>query len=501
MTDPLPFNAPFSFWPGIADGFLIVMTFVLLCIGLWSQQGRHVRSQGYGALGILAVTFGLLWGTDGDQHVMMNGMFLSNLYVLYGKKLLVLLVMLYVFMTVRSMERDNLKHMEYPVLILLSTAGMLLILSANDLMVLFIGLEMMGLSLYVLAAADRASVLAAESGMKYFILGGLGTAFFLYGSSFLYGYGGTVNLDTLARVLPDAQGSMAVLVGVVLVVAAFALKLSLAPFHVWTPDVYQGSPTSVTAFLAAAPKVAIFAFVLRFFPQIFGSFADALTTAILALSCLSMGWGAIAALSQTSIKRILAYSAISHMGYGFLSLLSVTEKAQGAGLLYITLYAIMTVGVFACLLNIRRGGRLLDHVDDLDGLGTTHPWTAGCLTLFLFSLAGVPPLAGFFAKLAVFQTAVEAGFLGVAVFGVITSVISAAYYLNLIKGMYFRPSPKLGAAFVDKWSCRETSFVMLLCGGMIVFYLIVPGVFLGPIGAAVSALQMGGATPLAGAAF
>lgn len=475
--------------PVWAEVFLALSALFLLTIGSF-RGNSFTRGISYLSLISLIATFFLIVFTDRDFFISCNGMFLSNAYVNYAKGLLCLVVIFVLFMTMRAIERDDMKRFEYPILILLATLGMMIILSASDLIALFLGMEMMSLSLYILVSLDRDHGPSSEAGMKYFILGALGTAFFLYGASFLYGYGGATDFARLGVAFQGATLSGPLVIGVGFVFVSFALKLSLAPFHMWAPDVYQGSPTVVTAFLASAPKIAIFALVIRLTATVFDPFSDLILQIVMVLSFVSMGWGAVAALSQTSIKRVLAYSTVSHMGYGFLGLLGSNGSGIESCLLYITLYAVQTVGIFACLLNIRRHGRTLDHLDDFNGLGIQHPWIAGFLTLFLFSLAGVPPLAGFFAKLAVFQDAVQGGYIPLAIFGVITSVVSAFYYLSIIKRLYFGGAAD-GAlpSNVDGDICRETFFVMTMSGAIVLFYIVFPGFFMGMIAHGTASLR------------
>ena len=331
---------------------------------------------------------------------------------------------------------ERVQRFEYPILVLLSTLGMMMMLSAGDLIALYLGLELMSLSLYVVAALHRDNIKATEAGLKYFVLGALSSGMLLYGASLVYGFTGHVDFPGIAAALKE-HGSTGVIFGLVFIMAGLAFKISAVPFHMWTPDVYEGAPTPVTAFFAAAPKMAAMGLTVRVvitaFPGIVGQWQQI----VVFIAIASMVLGAFAAIGQSNIKRLMAYSSIGHMGFALVGLAAGTvEGVQGVAI-YMAIYLVMTLGTFACILAMRRKDGFVETIDDLAGLGRTSPGMAFVLAMLMFSLAGIPPLAGFFAKWYVFAAAVNAGLYGLAVIGVLASVVGTYYYLRIVKVMYF----------------------------------------------------------------
>jgi NADH-quinone oxidoreductase subunit N len=325
---------------------------------------------------------------------------------------------------------------EYPILILLSTLGMMMLISAADLIALYLGLETMSLALYVIAAFHRDDVRSSEAGLKYFVLGALSSGMLLYGSSLVYGYTGTVEFDGIAKATMEGA-STGLLFGLVFLFAGFCFKISAVPFHMWTPDVYEGAPTPVTAFFAAAPKVAAIAMLVRGAIDAFPNIAPQWQQILVFVAIASMLLGSFAAIGQRNIKRLMAYSSIGHMGFALIGLAAGTEEGVRGVLVYMAIYVAMTLGVFAVILSMRRDGRMVEGISDLAGLSRTHPAMAFFLAMLLFSMAGIPPLAGFFAKFYVFLAAIKAGLYVLAVIGVLASVVGAYYYLVIVKTMYF----------------------------------------------------------------
>jgi NADH-quinone oxidoreductase subunit N len=325
---------------------------------------------------------------------------------------------------------------EYPILIMLSTVGMMMLISANDLIALYLGLELMSLALYVLAAIHRDNLRATEAGLKYFVLGALSSGMLLYGSSLIYGFTGTVAFDGIARATTE-HASTGLLFGLVFLFAGFCFKISAVPFHMWTPDVYEGAPTPVTAFFAAAPKVAAIAMFVRGAIDAFPGIAPQWQQIVVFVSIASMLLGSFAAIGQRNIKRLMAYSSIGHMGFALIGLAAGTEEGVRGVLIYMAIYVAMTLGTFAVILSMRRQRLLVENISDLAGLSRTHPTMAFFLAALLFSLAGIPPLAGFFAKFYVFVAAIQAGLYVLAVIGVLASAVGAYYYLAIVKVMYF----------------------------------------------------------------
>ncbi len=381
-------------------------------------------------------------------------------------------------------ERAKLAQFEYPLLALFATLGMMVMISANDLMSVYLGLELLSLPLYVIAAFNRDSGRSSEAGLKYFVLGALASGLFLYGTSLVYGFSGTTNFDKLSEVFAPGQTvSAGVVVGLVFVIAGLAFKASAVPFHMWTPDVYEGAPTPVTAFFAAAPKVAAIALLVRVLTGPFGELSEQWQQVLLLISAASMLLGSFAAVGQTNIKRLMAYSSIGHVGYALMGLAVDTDVGVRGVLVYMAIYLIMNVGVFAVLVSMRRQGRAVELVSDLAGLGKSHPGTAMWMAVFMFSMAGVPPLAGFFGKLYVFLAAMQAGYLWLALIGVGTSVIGGYYYLRVIKVMYFDSSDQPLDA-----PTPGVSLVMAISGLFNVLFILWPAPLIGAAQVAVAAL-------------
>jgi NADH-quinone oxidoreductase subunit N len=326
---------------------------------------------------------------------------------------------------------------EYPVLVLFAATGMLMMISANDLIALYVGLELQSLALYVVAAFKRDSARSAEAGLKYFVLGALSSGMLLYGASLVYGFTGSTNFVVIAASVQPSGANIGLIFGLVFLMAGFAFKISAVPFHMWTPDVYEGAPTPVTAFFAAAPKLAAMALTVRVLIAAFPAVTTEWRQIVVFLAIASMALGAFAAIGQTNIKRLMAYSSIGHMGYALVGLAAGTAEGVTGVVFYLAIYLAMTLGTFACILAMRRGGRMVEDIDALSGLSRTNPAMAFLLAMLLFSLAGIPPLAGFFAKFYVFLAAIHAGLYALAVIGVLLSVVGAYYYLRIVKIMYF----------------------------------------------------------------
>jgi NADH-quinone oxidoreductase subunit N len=358
---------------------------------------------------------------------------------------------------------------EFPVLVLLATTGMLMMISANDLIALYVGLELQSLSLYVVAAFDRRSARSSEAGLKYFVLGALSSGMLLYGASLIYGFTGSTLFTNIADAVQPSGVNLGLIFGLVFLMTGFAFKISAVPFHMWTPDVYEGAPTPVTAFFAAAPKLAAMALTVRTLFAAFPSVTHEWQQIVTFLAIASMALGSFAAIGQRNIKRLMAYSSIGHMGYALVGLAAGTAEGVQGVIIYLTIYLAMTLGTFACILAMRRKGHMVEDIDQLSGLSSTSPMMAFLLAMLLFSLAGIPPLAGFFAKFYVFLAAINSGLYALAVIGVLLSVVGAYYYLRIVKIMYFdapaerfEPMPGLLAA------------VLGASGLFILFYFVYP---------------------------
>jgi NADH-quinone oxidoreductase subunit N len=382
-------------------------------------------------------------------------------------------------------EREGMARFEFPVLMLFATLGAMVMISANDLLALYLGLELLSLPLYVLAAFNRDNGRSAEAGLKYFVLGALASGLLLYGSSLVYGFAGTTNFDRLGEAFSEPNGvSAGVIFGVVFVITGLAFKVSAVPFHMWTPDVYEGAPTPVTAFFASAPKVAAIALLARVLLGPFGDLVAQWQQVIVLVSLGSMILGAFAAIGQRNIKRLMAYSSIGHVGYALMGVAVVSDEGLRGLLIYMAIYIVMNVGTFAVIVAMRRNGKAVEEIDDLAGLGRTDPAMALWMAVFMFSMAGIPPLAGFFGKLYVFLAAVQGGFWVLATIGVLTSVVSAYYYLRIVKAMYFDQGTD---AALDR-APASLSVVMAGSGLFNMFFILWPTPMLGAAGAAAAAL-------------
>jgi len=418
-------------WPEI---LLAAGAMALLMLGAFSGEKSMARVN-YGAMALLAVVFVLTLRLE--PAIIFEGAFVVDSFAIFMKALVLIGSVVALVMSVEFMAAEKLEKFEYPVLIVTATLGMMMMISAGDLIALYVGLELQSLSLYVVAAIRRDSVRSTEAGLKYFVLGALSSGLLLYGCSLIYGFTGTTSFAGIASSLSGGDASLGIIFGLVFISAGLIFKISGFPFHMWTPDVYEGAPTPVTAFFAMAPKIAAMALIIRLLVQGFGDIASDWQQIIVFVSIGSMVLGAFAAIGQTNIKRLLAYSSIGNMGFALVGLAAGTEGGVSAVVIYMSIYLIMTAGTFAAVLSMRRGGVYLEDISELAGLSRTSPGTAFFLGVMMFSMAGIPPLAGFFAKFYVFLAAVEAGLFPLAVIGVLASVIGAYYYLRIVKIMYF----------------------------------------------------------------
>ncbi|MEM9784766.1 MAG: NADH-quinone oxidoreductase subunit NuoN [Pseudomonadota bacterium] len=370
------------------------------------------------------------------ERVAFDGMIIDDGFARFAKVVILVSAAAVLLMSEGYMAERNLLRFEYPVLIALAVVGMMIMVSAGDLMALYMGLELQSLSLYVVAALRRDSVQSTEAGLKYYVLGALSSGLLLYGASLTYGYAGTTLFSGIVTAASDDL-SLGLLIGLVFLFAGLAFKVSAAPFHMWTPAVYQGSPTPITAFFASAPKVAAMCLFARLAHDAFGGAVADWQQIVAFLAVISVFLGAIAAIGQRDIKRLMAYSSIAHMGYALIGLAAGTERGVAAMLLYMAIYVVMNVGTFAFILSMQRDGRHVTRIEGLSMLSKREPMKALAMLVLLFSLAGVPPLVGFFGKFAVLTAAVDAGLAWLAVAGAVASVIGAFYYLRLVYYMYF----------------------------------------------------------------
>ena len=479
--------------PALPELFLAGVIMLLLMFGVFQKGG--IKDNDVAAFNIvsmlsmvsLILAVFLLIPITSPRITTFADMFVIDVFAVFSKSLVLVAAAFGILMSRDFMERHHIARFEFPILILFAALGMMLMISANDLISLYVGLEMQSLSLYVMAAIQRDDERATEAGLKYFVLGAVASGLLLYGASLVYGFAGTTNFDALAVLFNGGETSTGVVIGIVFILAGLSFKVSAVPFHMWTPDVYEGAPTPVTAFFAVAPKIAALALFLRVMIGPFGGLIEHWQQIIVLVSILSMALGAFAAINQRNIKRLMAYSSIGHVGYALVGLAAGTEIGVCGVLIYLSIYLVMNIGTFACILCMRRGGRMVEEIDDLAGLGKTHPLLAATLVVFMFSLAGIPPLAGFFGKLYVFLAAIESGLYLLAILGVIASVVGAFYYLRIIKIMYFDEA--LDA--LDKPIGRDLSAVIGVSALIIILFFAYPGPVINSAQAAAKALFAG----------
>ena len=436
----------------------------LLMFGVF--RGRHSDS---GITSLAVVFMGLalvfVFAIPNSETTIFDGLLINDPFAKFMKSLVLIGAMLTLIMGYGYRKRGELVNFEYPVLILFATLGMLLMISANNLMALYIGLELQSLSLYVIAAFDRDSRRSGEAGLKYFILGALSSGLLLYGCSLVYGFSGSTSFEGIASALNTiGADSIGLTIGMVFLCAGLAFKVSAVPFHMWTPDVYEGSPTPSTAFFAAAPKIAGVAIFIRVLVDPFADLVAQWQQVVIAISVASMSLGTLAAIYQTNIKRLMAYSSIANIGYALVGLAAGTSDGVQSVIIYMSIYLIMIVGTFGCILSMRAHGQMMEDINDLAGLGRTNPLLAIALTALMFSFVGIPPLAGFFGKLYVFLAAINAGLYWLAVIGLLTSVVGAFYYLRIVKLMYFDEARESFDSPIDKELVAVIAFCSILVG-------------------------------------
>jgi len=463
---------------GSADEFLLILpeltllgaAVCLLIYGVFQAKGTDAGITGL-AVVFLGVALVLVLAIADDGIEVFENLLILDKFGQFMKALVLIGAILSLGMSYGYRERAGLMLFEYPVLILFATLGMLLMISANDMMSLYLAVELQSLPLYVIAAFDRDSQKSGEAGLKYFVLGALASGLLLYGCSLVYGFTGSTSFDGIAAALGSKNNlSVGLVVGMVFICSGLAFKVSAVPFHMWTPDVYEGAPTPVTAFFAAAPKVAAVALFVRVLFDPFSSMVSDWQQLIIAISIGSMLLGTFAAIYQTNFKRLMAYSSIGNIGFAFVGLAAGTEEGIQGVIIYMTIYLIMTIGSFGCILSMRVRGEMLESIDDLAGLGRTNPLMAGAIAIMMFSLAGIPPLAGFFGKLYVFLAAVHTGLYFLAIIGLLTSVVGAFYYLRVVKIIYFDEAKEI----FDKPIGREVTVVVTISAVFILLFFVYP---------------------------
>ncbi len=454
--------------PAYPELLLAVGVVVLLLAGvIFSKE----RSGGISVLSILllvAVAAVAIW--QPAEGVLFNGGFIVDGFARYMKFLVLGGSAFALILSTSTAKPMGLDKFEYSILVLLATLGMMVMVSANDLMSLYVGLELQSLALYVVAALKRTDGRATEAGLKYFVLGALSSGMLLYGSSLIYGFTGVTQLDQIVTAIGGGERSIGVVFGMVFLLTGVAFKISAVPFHMWTPDVYEGAPTPVTAFFASAPKVAAMALMIRLVTVPFGPVTADWQQVVIFLSIASMVLAAFAAIGQNNIKRLLAYSSIGHVGFALVGLSAGTTVGVEGVAIYMAIYVGMTIAMFAALLSLRTEAGYVETIPQLAGLAQKRPFIAAILAIVMFSFIGLPPLAGFFAKWQVFLAAIDANLFALAIVGVLASAVSAFYYLRIVKVMYFdEPQSEFAAA------PAELTAVMAVTGFLIVTYFVTVG--------------------------
>ena len=418
----------------IPELFLAVSIMILLMIGVFYRNSFNLIFKL--STIVLLITFILLFNHPVDSSAkLFSNSYIIDYLSLFMKALTLIACTFVMLSSFDYIISIHINKIEYPILILSATLGMIVMISSYDLIVFYMGLELQSLSLYVLASFNRDNYKSTEAGLKFFVLSALSSGLLLYGCSLIYGFSGSTNFDLIAQNINQLNtGSM---FGIVFILVGLAFKVSAVPFHMWAPDVYEGSPTSVTAFFAIVPKVAALTVFIRFLYVPFINLVDQWQMIIIFISLASMILGAVAAIGQTNLKRLMAYSAIGHMGYALAGLATGSNEGIQSTVIYLSIYLIMNLGIFSCIFMMKRKYIFYEDIQDLSGLSKNHPIISFCLLLLLFSLAGIPPLAGFFAKFHVFMAVIKVEMYTLAIIGLITTVISAFYYLRIIKTIYF----------------------------------------------------------------
>ncbi len=458
-----------EYLPLLPEIIVVIGALVLLLVGVFNEERGAKMVWGLTML-VIAAAVGFLIKDWGTNTILFNGSFIIDDYARLLKIMVLLGGLVTLYMSITYLSETGIFKSEYSVLILFSLLGMMMMISAGDLIALYLGLEVQSLALYVVASFRRDSVRSSESGLKYFVLGSLSSGMLLYGCSMIYGFTGTIYFNEIATAsLVAGAPSLGLIIGLVFLLAGLAFKISAVPFHMWTPDVYEGAPTAVTAFFAACPKIAAMGLLIRVIYSAFPELIDQWQQIIVFIAIASMILGAFGAIGQTNIKRLMAYSSISHMGFALVGLAAGNREGIEGALIYLMIYLVMTVGTFALILSMRRNEEMVENIDDLKGLSQTNLTAAFMLGVLMFSLAGIPPLAGFFAKFYVFMAAVKANLFPLAVIGILSSVVGAFYYLRIIKIMFFDEAKE---EFTQMPS--QLKLVLGASGLFVLFYVVYP---------------------------
>ena len=444
--------------------FLSLSIFVTLLIGVFFKNSYNLVTN---ITYIIVVSLLLIiFNSFNESGNLFSNSFTTNSFTNFFKILILLGTIFVMFITQNFIKEMKINYFEYPLLLLFSVLGMFFMISSNDLMSFYLGLELQSLALYILASFDRDNLKSNESGIKYFVLSALSSGLLLYGCSLLYGFTGSTNFEEI-NLKMEFENTGATF-AMVFILVGLAFKVSAVPFHMWTPDVYEGSPSSVTSFFAVVPKVAGIAILIRFVQIPFEQLVDQWKNILVFMALASMILGAVAAIGQTNIKRLIAYSSIGHIGYALAGISTGTVTGYSSSVVYISIYAIMNLGIFGCIFLMKKDGKYCEDIKDLAGMSKQNPVLAISFLIIMFSLAGIPPLAGFFAKFYVFMSVIESGMYTLAIVGLLTTVISAFYYLRIIKIIYF---DEIKDSFDTIKNLGATSTILLSCIILALFFL------------------------------
>ena len=464
--------------------FLALAAMVLLMLGVF-RGNQSTRLLCWLAVASFAITSLLVFKAPAESSSSFAGMYVADSFTAFIKILVLIGSAAGLIMSMGFIRDEGMERFEFPVLFILATLGMMMMVSANDLIALYMGIELQSLALYVIASFQRDSLRSTEAGLKYFVLGALSSGMLLYGCSLIYGFTGATGFTAIAAAIQGQEhAGIGLIVGIVFLCAGLAFKVSAVPFHMWTPDVYEGAPTPVTAFFAVAPKIAGLALCMRALIVPFLAISDDWQQIIVVISVASMLLGAFAAIWQDNIKRLMAYSSIGHVGYALIGLAAGSAEGVRGVLVYLVIYMAMNVGTFACILSMRRRSGMVEGISDLAGLSKRNPLMALALAVFMFSMAGIPPLGGFFGKFYIFIAAVNAELYTLAVIGVLASVVGAFYYLRIIKVMYF---DEPGEPFESPMSV-ELRAIIGVCGVFVTFFAFYTAPFIASAQIAAAAL-------------
>jgi len=453
--------------------FLSIVIMFLLMIGVFIKKSFKLVN----LLTVLSLLFAIVLVLNQPDEIVkiFNESYIIDQLSIYMKVLTLLFCFFVLLSSKDYIQNNNIDKIEYPIIILASTLGMLIMISSNDLIIFYLGLELQSLCLYILASFKRNDERSTESGLKYFVLSALASGLLLYGCSFIYGFTGSTNFEIISANLNDANTGA--VFGIVFIIVGLAFKVSAVPFHMWTPDVYEGSPTSVTSFFALVPKIAAISVFIRFMYVPFVNVINQWQTIIIFLSIASMILGAVAAIGQSNIKRLMAYSSIGHMGYALAGIATGTNSGIQSTIIYLTIYLVMNLGAFGCIFMMKRENIFYENINDLSGLSKNHPMLALSFLIILFSLAGIPPLAGFFAKFYIFMAVIEMKMYTLAIIGLVTTVVSAFYYLRVIKIIYFDKPKKPFEENYD-WGLKIS---LIISSILILIYFIYPSILVDTI--------------------